>query len=100
MSAQYYDIVGDIHGHADALRRLLIKTGYSEMQGAFRHAQRKMVFVGDFIYRGPEQRQVLRMGRAMCQAGRATAVVGNHEVNRMWRAASTGKAGCLRTPSV
>jgi len=25
---QYYDIIGDIHGHADALESLLIKLGY------------------------------------------------------------------------
>ena len=46
-------------------RRLLLKLEYQEDQGAFRHAERKMILVGDFIDRGPEQRKVLRMVRAM-----------------------------------
>ncbi len=40
-----------------------------------------MVFVGDFIDRGPEQREVLRIVRSMCEAGAAKAVMGNHEFN-------------------
>src|ERR1700730_2552851 len=56
MSDQHYDIVGDIHGHAGALRRLLKKLGYDDDTGVFRHAKSKMIFVGDFIDRGPEQR--------------------------------------------
>jgi hypothetical protein len=40
-----------------------------------------MIFVGDFIDRGPQQREVLRIARAMCEAGSASAVLGNHEFN-------------------
>ncbi len=29
--------------------------GYREVEGAFRHDNRKVIFVGDFIDRGPEQ---------------------------------------------
>ena len=78
---QAYDIVGDIHGHADALCRLLDKLDYAEIEGVFRHLERKMIFVGDFIDRGPEQREVLRIARSMCEAGSASAVLGNHEFN-------------------
>ena len=56
---QRYDIIGDVHGHADALRRLLIKLGYTESQGAFRHDTRKAIFVGDFVDRGPQPEEVL-----------------------------------------
>jgi hypothetical protein len=66
---QGYDLVGDIHGHADALHRLLHKLDYTEVEGVFRHPQRKMIFVGDFIDRGPRQREVLRIARSMCEAG-------------------------------
>jgi hypothetical protein len=53
-----YDIVGDIHGHADALHRLLGILGYREVDGVFRHPDRQMLFAGDFIDRGPHQREV------------------------------------------
>lgn len=81
MSNQGYDVVGDIHGHADPLHRLLHKLDYAEIDGVFRHPERKMIFVGDFIDRGPQQREVLRIARAMCEAGSASAVLGNHEFN-------------------
>jgi hypothetical protein len=49
MSDSRYDIVGDIHGHADPLRRLLQKLGYTEENGIYRHSSRTILFVGDFI---------------------------------------------------
>jgi hypothetical protein len=65
MSEQHYDIIGDVHGHADALRRLLITLGYAESQGAFRHDTRKVIFVGDFVDRGPRGDEQVRFpGRA------------------------------------
>jgi hypothetical protein len=76
MPKQYYDIICDVHGHADALRRLLIKLGYLELQGAFRHDNRKAIFVGDFVDRGPDQREVLNIARNMCEADTASAVLG------------------------
>jgi hypothetical protein len=81
MTVQGYDLVGDIHGHADALHRLLHKLDYVEIEGVFRHPKKQMIFVGDFIDRGPEQREVLRIARTMCEAGAARAVMGNHEFN-------------------
>jgi hypothetical protein len=44
MNVQGYDLVGDIHGHADPLRRLLEKLDYAEIEGIFRHPERKMIF--------------------------------------------------------
>jgi hypothetical protein len=32
-----YDLIGDIHGHADALRELLQKLGYELHEGVYRH---------------------------------------------------------------
>jgi Calcineurin-like phosphoesterase len=74
MTAHGYDIVGDIHGHADPLRRLLDELGYQKIDGAFRHPERLMIFVGDFIERGPEQREVLDIARRMCELGSAKRV--------------------------
>jgi len=99
MPEQGYDIVGDIHGHADALRRLLDKLGYAAIDGVFRHPERKMIFVGDFIDRGPEQREVLRIARTMCEAGFASAVMGNHEFNAIGWAARHDDGTFLRPHS-
>lgn len=99
MSGQCYDIIGDIHGHAHALRRLLIKLGYVESRGVFRHDTRKIIFAGDFIDRGPEQREVLRIVRKMYDAGTASAVLGNHEFNAIGWATSDGSDGFLRKHS-
>jgi Calcineurin-like phosphoesterase len=98
MTVQGYDLVGDIHGHADALHRLLRELDYAEIEGVFRHPKRQMVFVGDFIDRGPQQKEVLRIARAMCEAGTAMAVMGNHEFNAIgWAAQNNG--GFLRSHS-
>src|SRR6476469_10725055 len=81
MTIQGYDLVGDNHGRADALHRLLRELNYAEIEGVFRHPEKQMIFVGDFIDRGPQQREVLRIARSMSEAGTAKAVMGNHEFN-------------------
>jgi hypothetical protein len=93
---QGYDLVGDIHGHADPLHRLLQRLGYADVEGVFRHPARRIIFVGDFIDRGPEQREVLRTVRAMCEAGAASAVMGNHEFNAIGYATCDDGGGFLR----
>lgn len=40
-----------------------------------------MIFLGDFIDRGPKIRETLQIVRAMVDAGTALAVMGNHEYN-------------------
>ena len=84
-----YDIIGDIHGHADALEQLLQKMGYVRKGGVYMHPHgRKALFVGDFIDRGPKIRETLHLVRDMAEAGHAMAVMGNHEYN----------AVCFHTP--
>lgn len=76
------DIIGDIHGHADALEALLSKLGYARGGATWRHRQgRRAVFVGDLIDRGPRQLDTVAIVRAMVDAGAALAVMGNHEFN-------------------
>lgn len=99
MTGQGYDLVGDIHGHADALHRLLYELEYAEVGGVFRHPERQMIFVGDFIDRGPEQREVLQIARSMCEAGAARAVMGNHEFNAIGWVAKNEDGGFLRSHS-
>ena len=47
-----YDLIGDIHGHADELVELLERLGYVEINGVYRHANRSVIFCGDFVDRG------------------------------------------------
>jgi hypothetical protein len=76
-----YDIIGDIHGHAEALKALLSGMGYRESRGAWRHPARQALFVGDFIDRGPKQLETVDIVRRMVDSGSAQAVMGNHEFN-------------------
>ncbi len=78
-----YDIIGDIHGHADELVALLTKLDYEETNGCFRHVKRTAVFCGDFIDRGPQIPEVVRIVKAMVQGDAALAVMGNHEFNSL-----------------
>ena len=75
------DVIGDIHGHSDALVALLRGMGYREQNGVWGHPERRALFVGDFIDRGPSQVRVLEIVRGMVEAGTADAVMGNHEYN-------------------
>lgn len=78
-----YDLIGDIHGHADELEQLLNALGYENIRGVYRHPDRKVIFLGDFIDRGPKIRQVLEIVRPMIEDGTALAVMGNHELNAL-----------------
>lgn len=82
-SYEGYDIIGDLHGHADALKQLLDRLGYQHRQGRYQHPERQVIFLGDFIDRGPQQLEVLRIVQDMVLAGSAQAVMGNHELNAL-----------------
>ncbi|WP_046245720.1 metallophosphoesterase [Hymenobacter terrenus] len=93
-----YDLIGDIHGHAAELHRLLEKLGYvPDAQGIYRHpAGRQIIFVGDFIDRGPAIRETLQVVRGMVEGGAALAVMGNHEYNALAFWALDPSGGHLR----
>jgi hypothetical protein len=83
-----FDIVGDVHGCADELVELLQRLGYGVRlfgTGDNRRAittaprGRRVIFVGDFVDRGPNSMDVLRIAMAMIGAGQALGVVGNHD---------------------
>ena len=78
---QGIDIVSDIHGHATELHSLLRAMDYIEKDGVYIHPERTILFLGDFIDRGDEQIEVLRVATAMIKSGTAKAVMGNHEYN-------------------
>ena len=75
------DLIGDIHGHADKLEELLVKLGYAKNNGTYSHPDRKVLFVGDYIDRGPKIRETLEIVKAMVDSENAIAIMGNHEYN-------------------
>jgi len=78
-----YDIIGDIHGHAQELKTILQKMDYQLKDNVWAHPERKVIFVGDYIDRGPEIRETLYMVKSMADAGAAYAILGNHEYNAL-----------------
>ena len=82
------DIVGDIHGEYEALLALLQHLGYG---ADGQHPEgRTLVFVGDFCDRGPDSPAVLALVQRLVSAGRAVAVLGNHEINLLREDAKDG----------
>ena len=79
-----YDIIGDIHGHARPLNALLQTLGYTDRDGAYTHPEnRQVIFLGDFIDRGPQILETLVIAKSMVDAGTALVVMGNHEFNAL-----------------
>ena len=77
------DFIGDVHGHADKLRALLEKLGYTLNGRTYRHPTRKVLFVGDYIDRGPKIKETLAIVKAMVDNDHAVALMGNHEYNAL-----------------
>lgn len=79
----HFDIIGDIHGYGSALVQLLQSMGYTEIEKYnYAHPEgRKVIFIGDYIDRGPEILMTLRIVRTMQENGSALAIMGNHEFN-------------------
>ena len=97
---QGYDLIGDIHGHYDKLTSLLDHLGYRPAGGyGFRHPEgRRIIFLGDYIDRGPNVRLVLQTVRAMVESGDALAILGNHEHVAILYHTPDGNGGWLRPP--
>ena len=68
-------VIGDLHGQAEELRTLLDKLcARPDFQ------RRWIVFIGDFVDRGPDPKSVLDMVCDLCRDHpKTTAIAGNHE---------------------
>jgi hypothetical protein len=60
-----WDIIPDIHGHADKLEGLLTTLGYAERGSVYRNRDRsrRALFLGDYIDRGPDNGRVIDIVR-------------------------------------
>jgi bis(5'-nucleosyl)-tetraphosphatase (symmetrical) len=70
--------IGDVHGCFETLQRLLRRVGYASSRD-------RLWFVGDLVNRGPRSLSVLRW--AAEQGDRIVAVLGNHDLHLLARAA-------------
>jgi hypothetical protein len=75
------DIIPDIHGQLGKLESLLTHLGYTKGYRSWVHPERKVLFLGDYIDRGPQVRETLRLVRSMVADDKAIALMGNHELN-------------------
>jgi hypothetical protein len=93
----HFDLIGDIHGHYDKLVAILQRLGYRLRGGAYCHSERRtVIFLGDYIDRGPNVHDVLSTIRNMVDAGSALAVMGNHEYNAICYHTPDDKGDWLR----
>ncbi|MDP3358317.1 MAG: metallophosphoesterase [Lutibacter sp.] len=100
MKKTMIDFIGDIHGHADELEALLKKMGYTKKNKVYSHPERKVLFVGDYIDRGPKIRKTLKIVRRMVESDNAIALMGNHEYNAICFHYPETKGGHLRNHSI
>ena len=94
-----YDLIGDIHGYHSKLEELLVKLGYEKPYHVWQHPERKVIFVGDYIDRGPAIRETLQLVKNMTDAGNAIALLGNHEYNAVAFNTPDPDGGYLRSHS-
>ena len=82
-----FDFIGDVHGCFDELTDLLTQLGYApDSENVWRHSEnRRMVFVGDLVDRGPKVVETANLVMDAVQAGTAFCVPGNHD-NKLMRA--------------
>lgn len=88
-----YDIIGDIHGCSQTLTAMLDQLGYERRGRVYQHSSRQVIFLGDFIDRGPHQREVVAIVRPMIESGTALSVMGNHEFNAIAYATQDAGSG-------
>ena len=78
---QGIDVIGDIHGYATELSLLLHHLEHRDLDGTINmDNQRKIVFIGDYVDRGSEQKMTIDIVRSLVECDKAHALMGNHEL--------------------
>lgn len=70
------DIIGDVHGLYDNFLKMMYKLGY-DLYGNHKD-NKKMLFLGDIIDRGPDSIKMIRLVKRLVESGHF-AIIGNHE---------------------
>lgn len=65
-------VISDIHGHYDELVELLEKLQVNE-------AEDMIVFLGDYVDRGPKSKEVLQLIKNITERKSSIAIMGNHD---------------------
>jgi len=87
-----FDLIGDVHGCCGELEVLLKNLGYQiESDGpeglrdyTLSHPQnRRLIFLGDLVDRGPRSPDVLRLVKSVVESGVGFCVIGNHDFKLM-----------------
>ena len=91
-----FDIIGDVHGKAGELKKLLKKLGYEKINGVYHHDERQVIFIGDLIDRGKDNIEVIKIARSMSEGGAAKIIMGNHEYNAICYHTPDGNGSYLR----
>lgn len=78
-------VIGDVHGHAEALSRLLTESGIVGNDGRWDAGNANVWFIGDLVDRGPDGIGALEIvmrlqQQAAAAGGRVGCLLGNHEV--------------------
>jgi len=76
MSETTYYAIGDVHGEADMLERLLEDIRFDAQRLGLAH---KIIFLGDLIDRGPDSRSIVVRAMELETSGEAASIKGNHE---------------------
>lgn len=82
--------IGDLHGRLDLLKAALATIADHVARRTFR-----LVFLGDYVDRGPDSRKVINLLIALQASGRAICLKGNHEA-LMLEAVTSADPGAKR----
>lgn len=78
-------VMGDVHGALPKLRALLLRAGLLDGEDRWTGGRAHLVFLGDYMDRGPDGAGVVHLMRrlesqARAAGGQVSALLGNHEV--------------------